>query len=544
MAARCAHRAHVPQSRRQIVQASAQDRTNSAPLIGWYRVCNVSGMLDKSDELRDRVEARKHELLAKYNELKADTRHEAAEARTRLKARLDEVELSPQERLGEGQRRRSHQAQPRGWSATTDRFRSAAHLASHPRQRAALTPALERVPPVASPRLPAVFFGAPADRGDVVGGAASRQERGVGTQVAADQRRSGAAIARARSLCRGASQACRGPRYDDRAAMAADPDRRRLAAQPSVGSEPLPLGDGDRREVGRAARADARVRREPRSDAADDHAARHRARDRPGRPRSQRTVGDPRRREPRRPRARTSRSSSRPRRAGSPARRAIRRGSPTRSRPSIASRPRTGARARRGSCRSAPDPQPPQVEHVAAGRRRADPAGARPRATCRSRRRSTAPAPARRRGRAVEPGAAHDADAAPADATTDTPPARRRAPRSATPRARARSRRWCGSASRRTSRRGSAGWSIGSCRPISTSTPRERRVLNALGEGELTARGDRPDARCRRSGLVHGGADPQARELRPRPGRARRAAGRRADLPPAALSREPGRRGR
>lgn len=53
----------------------------------------VLGMMDKSDELRDRVEARKHALLAKYNELKADTRREAGEARARLKARLDEVEL-------------------------------------------------------------------------------------------------------------------------------------------------------------------------------------------------------------------------------------------------------------------------------------------------------------------------------------------------------------------------------------------------------------------------------------------------------------------
>jgi hypothetical protein len=50
-------------------------------------------MIEKSDELRDRIEARKHELLAKYNELKADSRHEAGEARTRLKARLDELEL-------------------------------------------------------------------------------------------------------------------------------------------------------------------------------------------------------------------------------------------------------------------------------------------------------------------------------------------------------------------------------------------------------------------------------------------------------------------
>ncbi len=53
----------------------------------------VLGMTDKSDELRDRVEARKHALLAKYSELKADTRREAGEARARLKARLDEVEL-------------------------------------------------------------------------------------------------------------------------------------------------------------------------------------------------------------------------------------------------------------------------------------------------------------------------------------------------------------------------------------------------------------------------------------------------------------------
>ena len=51
-------------------------------------------MPSKHDELRDRLEARKHELLAKYDQIKADTRHEAAGARTRLKAvRLDELEL-------------------------------------------------------------------------------------------------------------------------------------------------------------------------------------------------------------------------------------------------------------------------------------------------------------------------------------------------------------------------------------------------------------------------------------------------------------------
>jgi hypothetical protein len=49
-------------------------------------------MLDKSDELRDRIAARKHELLAKYNDLKADSRKEAGERRTRLQARLEELE--------------------------------------------------------------------------------------------------------------------------------------------------------------------------------------------------------------------------------------------------------------------------------------------------------------------------------------------------------------------------------------------------------------------------------------------------------------------
>jgi len=38
------------------------------------------------------VEARKHELLAKYNTLKADSRAEAMETRDKLKKKLDEVE--------------------------------------------------------------------------------------------------------------------------------------------------------------------------------------------------------------------------------------------------------------------------------------------------------------------------------------------------------------------------------------------------------------------------------------------------------------------
>ncbi len=52
-----------------------------------------AGMLDKSDELRDRVEARKHELLSKLHDLKADTRKDAAERRDRVQRKLDELEL-------------------------------------------------------------------------------------------------------------------------------------------------------------------------------------------------------------------------------------------------------------------------------------------------------------------------------------------------------------------------------------------------------------------------------------------------------------------
>lgn len=58
------------------------------------RVQKSAVMSGKSEELKDRVEARRHQLLSKYNELKADTRREASEARERLKARLDELEDS------------------------------------------------------------------------------------------------------------------------------------------------------------------------------------------------------------------------------------------------------------------------------------------------------------------------------------------------------------------------------------------------------------------------------------------------------------------
>jgi hypothetical protein len=49
-------------------------------------------MFKKSDELKDRIGARKHELLMKADELKADTRAEAIQARAKLKSKIDELE--------------------------------------------------------------------------------------------------------------------------------------------------------------------------------------------------------------------------------------------------------------------------------------------------------------------------------------------------------------------------------------------------------------------------------------------------------------------
>jgi hypothetical protein len=49
-------------------------------------------MLTKGDELRDRVEARKHELMAKLHDLKADTRKEARAQRDHIQHSLEELE--------------------------------------------------------------------------------------------------------------------------------------------------------------------------------------------------------------------------------------------------------------------------------------------------------------------------------------------------------------------------------------------------------------------------------------------------------------------
>jgi hypothetical protein len=49
-------------------------------------------MSTQTNELKNRIEAKKHELLARYNELAADARAESVEQRTSIKRKLDELE--------------------------------------------------------------------------------------------------------------------------------------------------------------------------------------------------------------------------------------------------------------------------------------------------------------------------------------------------------------------------------------------------------------------------------------------------------------------
>jgi hypothetical protein len=51
-------------------------------------------MFPKSDELKDRVEARRHQLLAKKTELQADGRRVAAVARARIEEGLEELDAT------------------------------------------------------------------------------------------------------------------------------------------------------------------------------------------------------------------------------------------------------------------------------------------------------------------------------------------------------------------------------------------------------------------------------------------------------------------
>jgi len=49
-------------------------------------------MSNQTKELKDRIDAKKHELMARLSELKADTRAEAGEQTAKIKERLDELE--------------------------------------------------------------------------------------------------------------------------------------------------------------------------------------------------------------------------------------------------------------------------------------------------------------------------------------------------------------------------------------------------------------------------------------------------------------------
>ncbi len=72
-------------------------------------------MSNKSEELKARIEARKHELLAVIETLKADTRHEAGATRDKVKAKLDELQTHLKDgwtHMSEGVRTKLH-----GWLA-------------------------------------------------------------------------------------------------------------------------------------------------------------------------------------------------------------------------------------------------------------------------------------------------------------------------------------------------------------------------------------------------------------------------------------------
>jgi hypothetical protein len=51
-------------------------------------------MLTQSDQLKDRINARKHELLAKVAAMKADAREDAAASRDAMQAKLADLEES------------------------------------------------------------------------------------------------------------------------------------------------------------------------------------------------------------------------------------------------------------------------------------------------------------------------------------------------------------------------------------------------------------------------------------------------------------------
>lgn len=49
-------------------------------------------MISRNEELKDRIKAKQHELQARFEELKADSRSEARDERDRVKTKLDELQ--------------------------------------------------------------------------------------------------------------------------------------------------------------------------------------------------------------------------------------------------------------------------------------------------------------------------------------------------------------------------------------------------------------------------------------------------------------------
>jgi hypothetical protein len=49
-------------------------------------------MISNTEELKNRIKAKQHELQARYEELKADSRSEARGEREKVKSRLDELQ--------------------------------------------------------------------------------------------------------------------------------------------------------------------------------------------------------------------------------------------------------------------------------------------------------------------------------------------------------------------------------------------------------------------------------------------------------------------
>lgn len=65
---------------------------------GGTSTATRSPMISRTEELKDRIKAKKSELESRYNELKADTRSEARVERDSVKSKLEEL----QEHLKEG----------------------------------------------------------------------------------------------------------------------------------------------------------------------------------------------------------------------------------------------------------------------------------------------------------------------------------------------------------------------------------------------------------------------------------------------------------